>query len=381
MNVVTHPDIITAARMPSYEAILKRDLAFHMGDREAYDFRSIADVCSSRPELDDSFVCLQPERSDFVCGDFYKRNCRIVGNAIVTRTPQTTSKQRRTIETVNRDLGEMRPDVPHVFAYRDGRKYHYRRIFGTNKPIPVFQYHRRRDLNAIIHPLRHNHEHPSRHIPVVGDTRTFRQKRPKIFWRGEFSGTLFTEWGAMSAAEVLASKDFDEQKREKYLNQSLRYSLCRQSVGSDILDAGLVLKRSNPQFGHSLPGLDALCRPRASVEEHLEYRYLLALDGYDGPSSHYWMLNSNSLVLRQESPWQMFGDVFFAPWVHYVPIAADGSDLLDIFQWCERNPHACETMTANARSAWSVLFNPSYERERRRALLKTYAEWVAPSRQ
>ncbi len=122
--------------------------------------------------------------------------------------------------------------------------------------------------------------------------------------------------------------------------------------------------------------LSNLIKSRATVSEHFSHRYLLALDGYDGPSSWYWMLNSNSVVIRQKSDWLMFGDSYFVPWVHFVPIAEDASDIMDVFDWCEKNQATCEKISSNAKAAWAVLFDPIYQVERRKALFQAYRDWL-----
>ena len=66
------------------------------------------------------------------------------------------------------------------------------------------------------------------------------------------------------------------------------------------------------------------------MEEQLQYKYLIAVDGWAAP----WervpaVLASNSLLLKQESPFvEWFYDLMI-PGVHYVPVKYDLSDLVD----------------------------------------------------
>ncbi len=113
--------------------------------------------------------------------------------------------------------------------------------------------------------------------------------------------------------------------------------LAEQGATDDRLDVGMVFPFQQGDMRHHAV-LSNLIKSRATVSEHFSHRYLLALDGYDGPSSWYWMLNSNSDVIRQKSDWLMFGDSYFVPWVHFVPIAEDASDIMDVFDWCEKKP-------------------------------------------
>src|SRR5947209_11205258 len=210
--------------MPGSDTILERDLAFHLGNREAYELCSIATVCAARPAPDPSFVCLQPNQSQFIAGDFFRSNCRVTHGTIAVNTRQVSNKQRRTIQTINRDLAIMDARLPYCFDFQDGRRHDYRVIFGTRRAIPVFQYHRRRGLQAIIHPLRHYHEYPSRKLPNISDTKTFREKRSKVFWRGNLNGRITTPSGLKGASAVAAS-DISDSEKVSLLRSFLRFSL------------------------------------------------------------------------------------------------------------------------------------------------------------
>lgn len=368
------PVHITANAVLDGERILERDLAFHLGVREDFEVRSLPDACRQDKLPDDSFVCFKPDQEAVIAGDAYIKNCIVTRHRIEVRQDRLSAKQARTIATVNRDFAMLDPGAYYAFNMRDAREHDYAAFFGTSKPIPVFQYHRRRDLAAVIHPLRPYHDFPSGKIPRLEDRQSFRSKRGQMVWRGNLTGRACVEGASLGFGSVLRSARSESHKKQ-LLRQSLRFAVSEMSIGHHELDAGLVLHGRIAESLTENPFLMEYCRPECSREEHLQFRYLLALDGYDGPSSWYWMLNSNSLVLRQQSAWEMFGDCFFAPWVHYVPIAADGSDLMEMFLWCERNTGECERISANARRAWSLLFDPRYQVERRQRLFQAYSAW------
>lgn len=368
--------IIAGAQRPDLAALLEADLAYHMGERDIYDLHAIEAATSKRPAPDDLFVSFQTDRRVFFCGDFYKENCRLTDCAIVCGLPATVGKQNRQMIVINRDLPLMDPALAYAFDMRDAREHDYAAVFGTQRPIPVFQYHRRKGLNAIIHPLQGFQTYPSRRIPKLEDKTAFAGKRAKVFWRGKLSGNVVTPAGTMGIIRTLDDKNVSDADKLALLQQSARFVVCRNNIHSETIDAGLTLMEASKRHAAGSPLLEPLYRARVSVEEQLQYRYLLALDGYDSPSSWYWMLNTNSLVMRQESPWQAFGDNFFEPWVHFVPIAQDGSDVSEKFLWCERHLAECARIVANARAAWSVLFDAGYQLERRRAVMERYRAWM-----
>lgn len=356
------------------EKVLRADLAFHLGSREHYDIYSIRSVCQRYPIGDSDFVCLQKNPPEVFAGSFFKTNCRFSSDKIECDEELMSSKQQRTFRTIKRDYSLMSGDTPYAFALRDRRLHNYKEIFHTKYPIPVFQYHRHKALSAIIHPLRGYHEYPSKNIPRFLDIVPFAEKKPVVFWRGNLAGRIKARAEESPLLGILSDGAIGAEEQLLLLRQSVRYTLSEQSVADDRLDAGIVLPPLRTDL-ESNPLISSLTKARATITEHFGYRYLLALDGYDGPSSWYWMLNSNSIVIRQKSDWLMFGDNYFVPWVHFIPMAEDASDLMDLFDWCERNQSACEKISLNAKAAWSVLFNPSYQVERRRSLMQAYCEW------
>ena len=56
------------------------------------------------------------------------------------------------------------------------------------------------------------------------------------------------------------------------------------------------------------------------------------------------------------------------PWVHYVPIAENFSDLYRNIDWIFKNPEKCEEIVDNAIDFFKKRLNPEYVR------LKTYEQ-------
>jgi len=94
-----------------------------------------------------------------------------------------------------------------------------------------------------------------------------------------------------------------------------------------------------------------------NYKEMISYKYILDLDGnantWDGTA---WKLNSGSVILKQTSPFHQWFYNDYLPWVHYVPIANDFSDLQEKYQWCESHQEECEKMV----KACLTLFQKAY---------------------
>ena len=88
------------------------------------------------------------------------------------------------------------------------------------------------------------------------------------------------------------------------------------------------------------------------IRDMLSHRYLVASDSVDGINRDLvWMLLSKSLVLMPEeqqvaSSWLM--ESFLKPYVHFVPIAPDYSDVHEKIRWCEDNLEKARSISERA---------------------------------
>jgi hypothetical protein len=85
-------------------------------------------------------------------------------------------------------------------------------------------------------------------------------------------------------------------------------------------------------------------------EEQLKYKYLICIEGNDVGTSLKWQLASNSIVLMAKpiiEGWLMEGAL--EPFVHYVPLKDDFTDLDKMIDWCRNNDDKCKEISANAR--------------------------------
>jgi len=91
--------------------------------------------------------------------------------------------------------------------------------------------------------------------------------------------------------------------------------------------------------------------------EMIKYKYILDIDGngctWDATA---WKLNSGSVIFKTESRWRQWFYDDYLPWVHYVPINDDFSNLQEMYCWCEQNQDKCEEIIKNAKQ----LFQKAY---------------------
>jgi hypothetical protein len=89
----------------------------------------------------------------------------------------------------------------------------------------------------------------------------------------------------------------------------------------------------------------------------INYKYILDIDGnastWDATA---WKLNSGSVILKTESNWEQWFYKEYKPWVHYVPVADDFSDIQERYKWCEANPEKCEDMIRKAKELFQSIY-------------------------
>jgi len=105
-------------------------------------------------------------------------------------------------------------------------------------------------------------------------------------------------------------------------------------------------------------------KPPQTLNQQLQYKYVVSIDGNDKASDLNWKLASNSVVFMKPpvvESWLMEG--LLKPWVHYVPLADDFSDLNQKLIWAENNLDKCLQIIRNA-NMWMGQFL-DYDREQR----------------
>jgi hypothetical protein len=86
-----------------------------------------------------------------------------------------------------------------------------------------------------------------------------------------------------------------------------------------------------------------------SIADQIQYKMILDIDGWTSTwSATVWKLYSGSVLLRCKSKWTQWFHSKLEPWVHYVPVEDDFSDLNDKIEWCLHNEDNCIQITENA---------------------------------
>ena len=161
------------------------------------------------------------------------------------------------------------------------------------------------------------------------ETMDFASKKEDILWRGSATGPPF----GFPMRDRVSRLIFIENVFGKYPDIDVGFSGI---VQTDKLDAGL-LNRTR-----------ALYKPHIGLDVLIQYKYVLCMEGNDAASNFAWALGSISCPFHTypfSSETVLFAGI--RPWVHFVPIAHNGSDLREKLDWCYANESACSRIAQN----------------------------------
>lgn len=92
-------------------------------------------------------------------------------------------------------------------------------------------------------------------------------------------------------------------------------------------------------------------KPKISRSEHLRYKFILCLEGYDVATNLKWVMSSNSIAVMTKpkfETWFMEGKLIGD--FHYIEIKDDYSDLEEKLTYYMNNPDRCLTIIENANA-------------------------------
>jgi len=151
------------------------------------------------------------------------------------------------------------------------------------------------------------------------------KKKEQAFWRGSTTSGFFenNNWDQFCRGKlVLAS-----------LSQPKQLDARFTSVVQSTPEVPALMKKK---------GMIGKCVEKA---DHLNYKYLVDVDGNSCTYERcFWLLLSNSLVLKQITPnvqWYYGG---LKPYIHYLPLKEDLSDLFEKIAWAKAHDEEAKAM-------------------------------------
>jgi hypothetical protein len=159
----------------------------------------------------------------------------------------------------------------------------------------------------------------------------YRDKKGQAVWRGATTGN-------------------DSGNGTRYL---LVNKLYRETKGFDVGFSQIVQNQDH---------LSHLLKASKTIEEQLKHKFLICMAGNDVASGLMWMLSSNSVVLMPKpefESWLMEDKL--QPYVHYIPLAEDLSDIEQQLEWCKIHEAECIKISDNATQYMQQFLDPRQE--------------------
>eukprot|EP00955_Chlamydomonas_euryale_P057415 356760-Chlamydomonas_euryale.AAC.2 len=203
------------------------------------------------------------------------------------------------------------------------------------------------DVNGVLLPL--NYARHWKHMDSFADTIPFERKNDRVVWRGGTTGATLSLYHGKTLRHAFVEWCFDHPK--------------------PYVDVGFSKIVQNARH------MERYAVQHLSQSELLENKFLVFLEGNDVSTGLKWALMSNSVVFMpppMHVSWLM--EDILLPWVHYVPLKHDFSDLHTHYEWAMNNYKECNKIIMNANQFMQQFKNPQVEKALRQAVYDFYVK-------
>ncbi len=131
------------------------------------------------------------------------------------------------------------------------------------------------------------------------------------------------------------------------------------------LDARIVSFKIRPKKHYSekyLTIIDPKSLPiklskKMSLNDITNYKYVISIEGNVAQFRLSLELGYNSVILLVKSDYGVWFQSMLKPWIHFVPVKSDLSDLMDKIHWCKTNNDKCKIIASNALEFYHKYIN------------------------
>lgn len=192
----------------------------------------------------------------------------------------------------------------------------------------------------------------------------FDEKIPKAVWRGTNSSPFYRKRKEITEAEHTRKK-------------TSRRDLVERHFSNPIHDIALSELVYVPPEKGITDDAEKYTRNRLTIDEHLQYKYIICAEGNDYPSNLPWVLLSNSVPVMPPpfvETWLV--ERRLLAWKHYVPLAYDFSDLDEKINWCNCHPDLCRDIAYRSKMFALQFFDQELERRLAKSVVRRYRKNV-----
>jgi len=150
----------------------------------------------------------------------------------------------------------------------------------------------------------------------------------------------------VKAYNKLVEKGEYEYAHESLLLSFDRFKFVLKYINSPNIDCGLIVRVTQGEV--IIKGYEYLFKDILEMNKMNEYKYHIYIEGNDLSSNLPWVfLNKGCLLMPKDILFNSIFNVNLKPWVHYVPIKTDLSDVDEIMSYLIKNDNIGEKIANN----------------------------------
>ena len=175
----------------------------------------------------------------------------------------------------------------------------------------------------------------------------------KAIWRGVMTGGITV--GNPNATDLTRCRS----------NERCRFVLDHAS--SELIDARLTIAPAIHHLRNDTVNGAHIMSEMVGFDVIQQYKVIISLEGNDVASGLKWNLQSESVVVMSpptRTSWAM--EELLQPWVHYIPMLPDGSNVEEMVRWALDNEEQAKRISERATLfIYDLLCHPDAENDDR----------------
>lgn len=235
---------------------------------------------------------------------------------------------------------------------RKNKSESYDFIFGDEQPLISHNYNNYAPILSMCSTT----EHTDIPIPTWDDWGRVCSFENKFFPKlpnSSYSHMFDVKWENRKNEAIFRGSSTGFGTTEKD-NMRLKVARMSQEDTTGLLNAGITKWNLRPRKIKNTPYFDTIHSDLplvdfVGVEEQASYKYIINIDGHVSAYRLSMELSMGCCILLVQSKFRLWYSHLLKPWVHYVPVKEDCSDLLEQIQWCVNNDDRAREIAQNAR--------------------------------
>ncbi len=171
-------------------------------------------------------------------------------------------------------------------------------------------------------------------LEKAGKVVEWEDKKAALIWRGGATGIKN-----------------DKTLVRDYPDGGWRIQVVKKYFGGDVSDVDIAFKTEDDtlKYAKKYQVGNLVRSSHTSMEDQLRFKYVLAIEGNDVATGLKWQLASNSVVFMARPTCVTYAmEDLLVPYVHYVPLEDDYSNVVEMVRWARENDHECRRISERA---------------------------------